>query len=118
MSSRRLAADGCRPRTLILLAKGPSTTLEAEVARGDIPRIEYLELAKAIGAEILDFHSVAASTHPLVRAAAKKGPLYGLAMMGILRRHEVDHIYATGEDIGMPLAAFCHATRWMGHVTV
>lgn len=110
--------DACRPRALILLAKAPNLDLEEEVRRGDIPRIEYLELARAIDAEILDFHSVAVSTHPLVVAARKKGPLYGLAMLGILRRHEVDHIYATGEDIGMPLAAMCHATRWMGHVTV
>ena len=106
------------PKTLILLAKAPSETIPGDLRAGDIPRIEYVELALAIGAEILDFRSVKASTNPLVRAAARKGPLYGLTMLGILRRNEFDHIYATGEDIGMPLAAACHATGYYGHVTV
>jgi glycosyltransferase involved in cell wall biosynthesis len=113
-----IRSKSCRPRTLILVAKAPSSSLTDEIRNGEGPRVEYLEIAEATRAEILDLRSVAASTHPLVRAAAKIGPLYGLAMLGILRRDELDHIYATGEDIGMPLAALCHATRWYGHVTV
>lgn len=107
-----------RPRTLILLAKAPNPSIPEDVRVGDIPRVEYLELARAIGAEILDFHSVAASDHPLVKAARREGPLWGLAALGALRRREFDHIYATGEDIGMRLATMLHATGWYGRVTV
>ena len=107
-----------KPRTLILLAKAPAKEIPSDLKEGNIPRIEYIELARALDAVILDFHDVSASRHPAVRAARKKSPYYGLAVMGLLRRREFENIYATGEDIGMPLAALFHAVRDYGRLTV
>lgn len=105
-------------KTLILLAKAPASETTELAARGELPRPEYEELQKALGAELLDFHDVERSRHPAVRAAARKSPRWGLAMLGFLRRREFDHIYATGEDVGIPFATLCKGARWLGRVTV
>jgi glycosyltransferase involved in cell wall biosynthesis len=107
-----------RLRTLLLLAKKPAPTAVDDADAGRIPRIEYVELARRIGAEIVDFHDVERSTHPAVKLAAKKGPHWGLAALGVSRRHEFDHFYATGEDVGMPLGMMLHGVRWYGRTTM
>jgi glycosyltransferase involved in cell wall biosynthesis len=107
-----------RLRTLLLLAKKPAASAIADADEGRIPRLEYVELARRIGAEIVDFYDVERSTHPAVKMAAKKGPHWGLAALGAARRHEFDHFYATGEDVGMPLGMMLHAVRWYGRTTM
>jgi glycosyltransferase involved in cell wall biosynthesis len=69
-------------------------------------------------ATILTFNHVEQSTHPLVQLARRRGRYWGLAMLGILERHNFDNIYLTGEDIGMPFAALLHATGTYGRATV
>jgi len=108
-----------RTRTLILLAKGPDADAEERADRGEIPRIEYVELARAIGAAtIIDFHDVEASRHPAVRQARARGRLWGLAVLGMTKRREYDHFYVTGEDIGMPFGMMMKAVRDLGRVTM
>jgi glycosyltransferase involved in cell wall biosynthesis len=99
-------------RTLILLAKAPGE------GGGEHPRTDLSEMLRVLDAKIFNFNDVAASTHPLVRAARSRGRYWGLAMLGVLHRNEFDNIYATGEDIGMPLAVLLHATRCYGKTTV
>lgn len=113
---RSVAAS--RTRTLILLAKGPDADAAAQAERGEIPRIEYLELAKAIGATILDFHDVERSRHPLVSAAHRRGRLWGLAALGMTKRREFDQFYVTGEDIGMPFGMMMRAAFDLGRITM
>jgi glycosyltransferase involved in cell wall biosynthesis len=108
------AASVPRTKTLILLAKKTGAAAEA----GSEPRSDISELVRILDAETLNFNDVARSTHPLVRGARSRGPYWGLAMLAILRRREFDNIYATGEDIGMPLAALLHAARAYGQATV
>lgn len=108
-----------RTRTLILLAKGPDADAAERADRGEIPRIEYVELARAIGAAtIIDFHDVEASRHPAVRQARARGRLWGLAVLGMTKRREYDHFYVTGEDIGMPFGMMMKAVRDLGRVTM
>jgi glycosyltransferase involved in cell wall biosynthesis len=106
------------PKTLILVAKSPAPDSVAQADAGGIPRIEYIELSRALDAKVLDFHDVERSAHPAVKLARKKGLTWGLAMLGVVHRREYDHIYATGEDVGIPLGILLHAVRWYGHVTV
>jgi glycosyltransferase involved in cell wall biosynthesis len=105
-------------RTLILLAKAPDLDLPERVARGEIPRLEYLQLQRARGAELVDFHDVARARHPAVRLAARRGPRWGLAVLGWQRRRAFDHIYCTGEDVGIPLAMMMRAAGDLGRLTV
>jgi glycosyltransferase involved in cell wall biosynthesis len=106
-------------RTLILLAKRPDPQLPARIEAGDEPKAEYLELARALKAEINDFHSVESSSAFLVKTAAQRmSPSWGLAALGLSRRKEFDHLYATGEDIGIPLAMLLKAARCHEKLTV
>lgn len=107
-----------RTRTLILLASAPAADYGHKVAIGESPRSDISELVRILGADVLDFNDVARSSEPLVRLARQRGPYWGLAMLGVLRRREFENIYVTGEDIGMPLAVLLHAARAYGQVTV
>ena len=118
MYGRTVTLRAPRTRTLILLAKGPDLDAAQRAERGEIPRIEYVELARAIGATILDFHDVDASKHPAVRQARARGRLYGLAALGMTRRREFDQFYVTGEDIGMPFGLMMKAARDLGRITM
>ena len=101
-----------RPRTLILLAKKRVPDLTTRIDKGEEPRVEYLELAQQLGAELLDFHSVEASPLPTVRWISRRlGLCWGLALLGLLRRREFDHVYATGEDVGIPLTMLLRVAR-------
>lgn len=105
-------------KTLLLLGKAPSAESVRDADEGRIPRIEYVELARALDATILDYNDVDRSTHPAVRAARRLGRQWGLAMLGTLHRKEYDQFYVTGEDVGMPLAMMFHAVRTYGRATV
>lgn len=108
-----------RPRTLILLAKKRPADLEARIAVGEEPEVEYLALARRLGAELVDFHTVEASTSRLVRWVTRwLGLGWGLALLGARRRREFDHLYATGEDVGIPLVMLLRALRWHERLTV
>jgi glycosyltransferase involved in cell wall biosynthesis len=102
---------------LILHAKAPSLSIDGDLRERNIPRPEYLDLASATGASIIDFHDVEASAHPIVRAFARTSPLCGLALLGFLRRHEFDWFYATGEDIAIPLGALFRTVGLKGRLT-
>jgi glycosyltransferase involved in cell wall biosynthesis len=107
------------PRTLILLAKKPAEDLQARIDKKEEPRAEYLELKKALGAELVDFHDVERSDSPLVRQLNRwRGPLWGLAALGLERHREFDHLYATGEDVGIPLVMMLKALGVREKLTV
>lgn len=122
-----LPAEAWRPgaatrharRTLLLLAKRPRTDLRACIDAGLEPRTEYMALAERSGAELVDFHHVARSRHPLVRAlSVLGGERWGLAALGALRHRAFDDIYATGEDVGLPLALMLRVLRVRGKLTM
>jgi glycosyltransferase involved in cell wall biosynthesis len=101
-------------RTLILLAKRPDRQLPARIAAGEEPRTEYLELARATGADLLDFHDADSS----LLARLGPGPSWSLATLGLWRRRAYDNLYATGEDIGIPMAILLKSVGTRGKLTV
>ncbi len=107
-----------RTRTLLLLGKAPSADAVAKADAGEIPRIEYVELARALGATILDYNDVDSATHPAVVVARRQGHQWGLAALGALRCKEFDRLYVTGEEVGLPLAMMLHARAHYGRTTV
>lgn len=110
---------GTRSRTLLLLAKRPRVDTPRRIAAGDEPRAEYLELARHLAAEILDYHAVDASPSPAVRLIQRRlGDKWALAWMAFERRHAFDDLYVTGEDVGIPLATLLRLARDFERMTV
>lgn len=104
-------------RVLILLAKKPDPGTEERARAGEIPFPEYLALRDEAAATLWDFHDVERSSHPLVKLAASRGLRFGLAMLGFLHRKDFDHIYCTGEDVGLPFAGLMKVARCYGRTT-
>jgi glycosyltransferase involved in cell wall biosynthesis len=105
-------------RVLILLAKHKDESTVAAALRGEIPRPEYLVLQEAIGADLIDFSDVEASTHPLVRLARRKSLWTGLAMLGFVKRGMYEHFYCTGEDVGIPFALMMLGAGQLRRITI
>lgn len=112
-----LVAPGLNKKTLVLLGQRTSPDELAQSARGEIPRADYFELVRRLGASILTYSDVERSRHPFVRAAARRGQHWGLAALGVLRRRAFDQFYVSGEDVGVPLAVMLRAMRDLGRIT-
>ena len=86
-------------RTLIIVPKLPAPGRDERIAAGEEPRVEYLELAKRLHADLLDYRAVAAAPSRLVRWLARwLGQRVGLAALAFARRNDYDQLYATGEE--------------------
>jgi glycosyltransferase involved in cell wall biosynthesis len=105
-------------RTLILQAKTESEAGSPKPEPGVFPRSDLTEIIRILDATLLNFNAVASSNHPLVKLTRSRSPYWGLAMLGILKRHEFDNIYLTGEDLGIPFATLAHPMRCYGKATV
>lgn len=105
-------------RTIVLVGKVLSPTLKSEIAGGAVPRVVSLELARILGAEVLDYRDVANATEPAVLAARIRSPAWGLATLAALRRDRYEAVFATGEDIAIPLAFLLKALRVRRRLTV
>jgi glycosyltransferase involved in cell wall biosynthesis len=113
---RPLASSG---RTLILFPKLAEAQREERIAAGEEPRREYLELARRIQADILDYGSVATTRLRSVRWARRLGgPRIALALLGFVHRNEYEQIYATGEDVAIPLVPLLRLARVRRRLTV
>ena len=78
--------------------------LPERVARGEHPRVEFLELLQDQPIRLLSFGDAAASKSPPVALARRAGGGYwGLAVLGRQQRG-LSRALTTGEDIGLPLA--------------
>jgi len=99
-------------RCLILAAGSFDAAYKAEIARGREPRLDVFEMAERLGARIIDFQDVAASSDPTVRLVAKSaGKSAAVALLGFRERASYDAFFTTGEDIGLPLAALLKVSR-------
>lgn len=93
-------------RTLILAAGRFGDPLPEEIAARKEPRLDVFELRDALGADLIDFREVDASTRPAVRAARRAlGASGALALVGASVSSRYDAVLTTGEDIGIPFAA-------------
>lgn len=84
--------------------------LAGRIARGEHPRVEFLELMHDAPMRLLSFGDVSASSAPGVALARRVGGAYwGLAALA-RHQHGLGIALTTGEDVGLPLALVQHLT--------
>jgi glycosyltransferase involved in cell wall biosynthesis len=99
-------------RCLILAAGRFGPELKEDIAAGREPRLDVFELARALGADYLDYRDVERAPALNVRAVARAAGLSAaLALLGFERRKSYDAFFTTGEDIGLPLSALLRTSR-------
>lgn len=105
-------------RTLLVMSTHGDSTAQTAVAEGRWPRKDFLELARALDADVLDLAALDAS--PAARAARRvAGPAVAQALLAFARRGRYDRIFTDGEHIGLPLAALlARCRRRPRHVTI
>lgn len=87
--------------------------IEQRIANGERPRADYLELARGLGADLLDYNgarTVAGATGRLIERVG--GPDLLLAWACFKLRHRYKAILTDGEQVGLPLAALL---KFAGH---
>jgi glycosyltransferase involved in cell wall biosynthesis len=108
-SSRSLSSLSGTRRTAILVTsfrEQPSAAeLERLAAAGERPRKDYVELAHALGAEVIDRQYLQERAGRLGRALAKSGAITsGQIAEAFLRRNRFDITIAWADRLGLPLA--------------
>jgi glycosyltransferase involved in cell wall biosynthesis len=99
-------------KTLLLAAGRFGEAMKQSVAEGREPRLDVFEIARELGADVVDYLDVDAHPSHHVRLVTRTlGASAGVAMIGFMRRHDYDAILTTGEDIGLPLAALLDKTK-------
>jgi glycosyltransferase involved in cell wall biosynthesis len=104
-------------RICILLGKFRDPATERQAFAGEIPWHEYLVVKEALGADLLDYSDVMASSHPIVAAARKRGHGPGLAALAFTLRKRYDQFYCTGEDVAFPFGIMMSAAADFGRIT-
>jgi glycosyltransferase involved in cell wall biosynthesis len=99
------------PRVLLLIPSTAKRGVEPGVAANLHPTMDYYALQSRLGADLADYTTVAADTHPLVRAAMRLGRDAALAAHGYLRARDYDVIFSNSESISIPLAALLKTMR-------
>ena len=79
--------------------------MDADVAANLHPTMDYYALQAQLGADLADYATVEADTHPMVRAAMMAGRDPALAAYGYLRSRNYDVLFSNSESISIPLAA-------------
>ena len=85
---------------------------EEQIAAGRKPRTDYLEMARAFGADLIDYTQARQSSGSLGRLLEKVGgPDLLLAWACFKRRRNYQVIFTDGEQVGIPFALMCKL-RW------
>ncbi len=106
-------SDG-RSALLVPAYPGQPTVADLErlAAAGKRPRKDYVELARALDADVVDFAYMEEQAAPLARAVARRaGFTLGQLCEAFLTRARYRHICAWADRIGLPLALLYKLTR-------
>src|SRR4051812_35538293 len=105
-------------RTLLVISAHVDDAARAAVAAGDWPRKDFLELAAALSADVIDLATVERQwTWRVLRRVA--GTAAAQAWIAFTLRKRYDAIFTDGEHIGIPLALLLGTVRSRPrHVTI
>jgi len=96
-------------RTLLVVS-ARCAEARAAVAAGRWPRKDFLELARALDADVLDLDALPSLSLRLL-AGKPAGVALAQAALAWARRGAYTHIFSDGEHIGLPLAALLVRSR-------
>jgi Glycosyl transferases group 1 len=86
--------------------------LERLAAVGAAPRTDYVELARALDAEVVDMRFMTERATRTARMVARcAGTSLGQVVEGFLRRDRCDHLVVKADRLGLPLALLLKLTR-------
>ena len=111
-----VAGDAISQRANALIVRGwPGQPAPAELRRqaaaGERPRTLYVELAKALDADILDANALLEDGAAISQFVGRVGMLEGQVVEAFIRRHRYRHIVAFADRIGLELALLFKVTR-------
>lgn len=99
-------ADRSARRVLLTVSGTIPPDLEESVRSGRRPRADYVELARRLGADLLDVPAARQHAGRLGRLAERvAGPGAVLALACHRLRRSYDLVFTDGEQVGLPLAA-------------
>jgi glycosyltransferase involved in cell wall biosynthesis len=116
VADRDAGASGVGRRGAVLVAayhgQPSSLRLAALAAEGKRPRKDYVELARALEADVIDFDYLTHCASPLGRAVTRRGGLLaGQLYEALANRKDYTHVWAWTEKIGLPLALLHKLSR-------
>jgi len=108
--------DDTTHRSLLLVpawvGQESCAALERLAAVGAAPRTDYVELARALDAEVVDMRFMTERATRTARLVARyAGISLGQAVEGFLRRDRCDHLVVKANRLGLPLALLLKLTR-------
>lgn len=99
-------------RVLLTVSGTIATDLKDSISSGGRPRADYVELARVMGADIIDHSEVRRTATRFGRAARRiAGDNVLLAWTCFRRRRRYDAIVTDGEQVGIPYAALTWLSR-------
>ena len=117
--------DGARPagRNAVMVPAWPGQLSVAELRRqaamGERPRTDYVELATALGADVMDMEYLEQrATRPARVLARWVGTPTAQVVEAFLRRGAWDGVVARADRLGLPLALLHKLARSSGHVVL
>jgi glycosyltransferase involved in cell wall biosynthesis len=97
-------------RTLLLINARLDSAIEDDIAAGEHPRTDYLELQRTLGADMIDLGAL--DHHPIARLVRRcAGDAVAQALLAFVRRRRYDAIFADRESAGFALAALLRCCR-------
>ena len=100
---------------LLTVSGNIADDLLEDIARGEKPRTDYIEMAKAFGADLIDYKTAAAQTGIIGKLLQKTaGNNMMLAWASFRQRKNYATIFTDGEQIGLPYALLLRLFGWLG----
>jgi glycosyltransferase involved in cell wall biosynthesis len=102
-----MSEERCRSLVMVPAWVGQQTRaeLERQAEVGERPRSDYVELAHAINADIMDMQYMTEQATSVARVVAKRfGIVPAQVLEAFLRQGRYDHIIARADRFGLPLA--------------
>ncbi|MGJ7522954.1 glycosyltransferase [Variovorax sp. LT1P1] len=108
--------DKKKMRCAIVLGEGKYEDEFAGYSGEPGPRLEFIEIAKALDADVISYCSAAASRGAPFTSLFGRYKKVGSAMNAAMLAANYDRLYVTAEGVGLPLAILLKARRWKGKI--
>lgn len=98
---------------LLTVSGNIAPDIESQIARGERPETDYVAMARAFGADLIDYETARLQTGRVGQLLEKiGGPNLVLAWACYQQRKKYRVIFTDGEQVGIPLALFLKFFNW------